>query len=74
MLIRCDGDTKIVPAYKSNIGWIANWHGLQSTNSILLPDGTTAGYKLIKNWLPHRGWDQNDFDKLKFMGLLGEDK
>lgn len=59
-----DKDTQIKRAYGSNSGWVANWYNNPETWSILLPNGKTSGYSLVKNWLPHKGWDGTELNLL----------
>ena len=66
ILISYDRNTKVVTAQRSQSGWVANWYSYNDTTvSILLKDGKTAGYSLVHSWLPHSGWDSTDLESFK---------
>jgi len=57
LLIKYDKDVVIRTAHQSDCGWIAKcFESTEDSWCVLLPDGRTEGYSLVKNWLPHKGW------------------
>lgn len=70
LLIKYDQDVIIRIAYPSDCGWIAKcFKNTEDSWCILLPDGRTKGYNLVKNWLPHKGWKKEDFDEQFFNAI-----
>jgi hypothetical protein len=66
ILVRFDTSTRIVPAIRSQSGWVSDWWGDPQRSSslvILRPDGKVIGSDLVTRWYPHAGWIGNEFSQ-----------
>ncbi len=60
LLVMFDGDIMIADAIKTHSGWMAQWIRGDDTWSLLLPGGKVMGTRVVKAWMPHSGWEDEE--------------